>query len=175
MEKIIVNEIELFQINGFENYYISKNGDFYNQKFERFINPWLDKGYYRICLYKNKVLNLKSVHRLLGLTFIHNDDPDNKPEIDHINQIKTDNRLENLQWSDRTGQQFNRGLFKNNTSGIKGVRIDDMNNRITAQWSENGILKTKSFSINKFGYNEAFEMACEYRKTKMNEIYNIIE
>ena len=35
MEKIVVNNIELFQINNFENHYISKNGDIYNKKYNR--------------------------------------------------------------------------------------------------------------------------------------------
>ena len=132
MEKIIVNNIELFKINNFADYYISKKADIYSKLTERFLTPKLNtRGYYQICLCKDKVRNFKLVHRLLGLTFIPNDNPETKTTIDHINQIKTDNRLENLQWSDRTGQQFNRGLFKSNTSGIKGVCIRD--NKIVAQ------------------------------------------
>ena len=173
MEKIIINEIELFQINEFENYYISKNADIYSKLTEKFLTPQLDgRGYYQVGLYKNKVRTLKKVHRLLGETFIPNDDV-NKPTIDHINQIRTDNRLENLHWCDRTEQMFNRGLFKNNTSGVKGIYKD--RNSIRAHWRENGIGKTKRFNINKFGYDEAFRLACEYRKNKMKEIYNIDE
>ena len=127
-----------------------------------------------IGLCNNGVQTFKKVHRLLGLTFIHNDDPENKPEIDHINRIRTDNRLENLKWADRSEQNLNQGLRKTNTSGVKGVYLD--RNNIVAKWSENGILKGKSFNIKKFGgFDEAFRLACEYRKNKMLEIYTIVE
>ena len=173
-ETIIINEIELYKINNFENYYISKNGYIYNKLTERFLTPTLDTGgYYQIGLCKNGVRNMKSVHRLLGLNFIENDDPETKTTIDHINRVRIDNRLENLHWSSITDQNFNQGLRKTNTSGVKGIHIRD--NRIEANWSENGTLKTKCFNINKFGFDESFRLACEYRKEKMLEIYNITE
>lgn len=52
--------------------------------------------YMHIKIYKNWKGKSEKVHRLLAQAFIPN--PDNKPQVNHINWIKSDNRLENLEW-----------------------------------------------------------------------------
>ena len=51
-------------------------------------------GYYR-CTINDKTY-LK--HRLIALQFIPNDDPEHKTQVDHINRLRNDNRIENLRW-----------------------------------------------------------------------------
>ncbi|GAB4165880.1 MAG: hypothetical protein Tsb0033_27770 [Winogradskyella sp.] len=53
-------------------------------------------GYMHTTLYKNNKGKKHSIHRLLAVHFIPN--PDSKPCVNHINGIKHDNRLENLEW-----------------------------------------------------------------------------
>lgn len=63
---------------------------------EKIIKQDFNMGYLRSALSKNGFTKLYSTHRLVAQAFIKN--PDNKPEVNHKNTIKNDNRLENLEW-----------------------------------------------------------------------------
>ena len=58
------------------------------------LNNW---GYYDVYLSLNNAPHKFKVHRLVALAFIPN--PDSKKEVDHINRIRSDNRVENLRWT----------------------------------------------------------------------------
>lgn len=66
----------------------------------RMISQYISKiGYPAVTLCKNKQSRCNFIHRIIAEAFIPN--PENKPCIDHINAIKTDNRLKNLRWVTR--------------------------------------------------------------------------
>lgn len=56
--------------------------------------------------------NIQYKHRLIAKQFIKNDDPLTKMEIDHINQVKNDNRIENLRWVTRAENMHNRRPYR---------------------------------------------------------------
>ena len=54
------------------------------------------KHYAHIPLAKNMKLKTVSLHRVVAMAWIPN--PENKPQVNHKNGIKSDNRVENLEW-----------------------------------------------------------------------------
>ena len=135
------------QIENYENYLVFEDGFVMNSKTGRQIIPWaITGGYLQVQLCNNGQDKNFLVSRLVALAFIPN--PENKPEVNHINRIRTDNRLENLEWNTRLENQQNMGVRKDNTSGEKNIRKEGDSYRFKK-------------TINKISFSKSFKTLIE--------------
>lgn len=85
------------QIEGYPHLLVSRTGQVWTTTYNRLLKPHIsNRGYLRIGLNKDKVIKTVGVHRLVAEAFIPN--PDNLPQVDHIDGNKLNNTVENLQW-----------------------------------------------------------------------------
>ena len=107
------NKEQWRDIEGYEGIYqVSDLGRVRSLKFGRVkvLRSYKNRyGYLKVFLSKNGKRHNIYVHRLVAYAFIPNSDK-TKNEINHINEIKTDNRASNLEWCDRSYNVTYNGL-----------------------------------------------------------------
>lgn len=107
------------RIRDYPDYEVSNMGNVKSYKRDkvngRILKPRNHNGYLSVVLFNNKAKQFLT-HKLVAQTFISNHE--NKPCVDHINTIKTDNRAENLRWV-TYGENMNNGLTKAKISETK--------------------------------------------------------
>lgn len=89
-------------IQGFENSYLVSNlGNIWSLRRNKVLRVRKStQGYGQVNLSKRGRMTTHRVHRLVATHFLPN--PLNLPEVNHLNENKLDNRVENLEWCDRS-------------------------------------------------------------------------
>ena len=148
------------------------NGRSYIQKEKLLKQSFTSTGYKKVELYKDGKRKSFKVHRLVAIAFIPN--PDNKPEVNHIDGNKINNNIDNLEWvtsSENSIHAYETGLSPNKkeldeiriielynkgASKEEISRMFDVSNVVIARiLKENGIrLRTKSEAYDKYHLDE---------------------
>jgi hypothetical protein len=140
------------------------------------------QGYYDVCLIINGYKKYVDIHKLVAICFIPN--PENKPCIDHINTIRTDNRVENLRWvthKENSNNELSKINYRNSKIGfkhteetklkmskykIKTVLQYDLNNTLINKF-ESATLASKYYNVNKCNITSS----CRKNKKYLNYIW----
>lgn len=115
-------------IQDWEEYSVSN----YGRVFSKYKNKLLsicekDNGYKMVGLHRNKKVKHKMVHRLVAEAFIPN--PDNLPEVNHIDENKSNNCVDNLEWV--THRQ-------NCNHGTRNIRVGENQGKPVLQFTKDG-------------------------------------
>lgn len=118
-------------IEGYEGLYkVSSEGtvcSFQNGKI-RILKPRNSGGYLQVTLCKDGEVKSFLVHRLVALAYIEN--PENKPQINHVDGDKKNNSVENLEWT-TAGENIRHSVST-------GLQTNTHHNKITLQFSLDG-------------------------------------
>lgn len=110
-----------------------KNGRNYIKK-EKILSKELIKGYYRVGIFKDNKIIHKFIHILVAETFIPN--PKKYKYINHKDEIKTNNNIDNLEWC-TAKYNCNYGTRNKKICDKKSFKIKqlDLNNNLIKIWN----------------------------------------
>ena len=138
--------MRIAKVKGFPGYFVSDTGIVFSGKRKYHssttkVKPQLDwDGYPEVRMRSFGKMYHRKVHRVVAENFIPN--PENKPQVNHINGIKTDNRVENLEWctaSENIKHSFRvlgRKIMKGKTESFPVLQIK--NGRVLREFTSPG-------------------------------------
>ena len=152
--------IELFE----KEYILYENGNLFDIEKGEYKNTHMtSRGYFEYCFGYNGEVKFVSVHRLVAETFIPN--LDNKPCVDHINTVKTDNRIQNLRWCTQQENMLNPITYE---------RINEAKKKPIAGMDENGNEVCRFNSVNDAvaaGYSRHCGCVANGKRIRSNKLY----
>lgn len=179
-----MNSMEIWKpINGYEqSYEVSNFGNvrsldreiIINNKVWRLKGKQLKKrieshGYLAVVLFSGSKRNSQKIHRLVANAFI--DNPYNKNEVNHINLIKDDNRVENLEWVTRKeNMQHASSLGK--LGGTKGMFVGSKS--VRSKVKEEDVIQMRKLKEEGFSSNQIQKMFPNLGARHIRDILNRI-
>jgi len=165
---MIADNIENWRlINDYNNYEISSHGRVRNNQTNRILKQSLRSGYFSVGLIKEGEIKRHDIHRMVSQAFIPN--PNNLRCVDHKDNNKFNNHVNNLRWCSSQENNMNRSKQQNTTSIYKGVYLNKNNKK----WYAKIVYNNRQIHLGMFDdeidaarkYNEkALELFGEFSK-----------
>lgn len=148
------------EIADYPNYLVYEDGRIFSIKSRKMLKPTIShKGYHRVFLCNDGKKKGFRISRLVAIHYIPN--PENKPEVDHIDRNKTNNHVSNLRWVTRSENQQNTGSQHNNKLGIKNICYHERDKAYQYRKEFRGQVHCKNFKT----LEEALAYKQEYEST----------
>ena len=161
---------------GYPNYSVTDDGKVFSLNYnhtgeKKELKQRKDKyGYFGVTLFNENGKKCLLVHRLVALAFIPN--TDNLPQVNHKNEIKTDNRVENLEWCDAV-YNMNYGT-RNKRSAEKQLNRKDKSKPVK-QFTKDGLFLKEYQSMKEAarqtGFYKSAIVNCVQGRTKSSYGY----
>ena len=104
-------------VDGYINYQVSNVGRVRIASSGKIMTAFCNRqGYASISLYKDGTRKTLNIHHLVAMCFIPKAESDERLEVDHINQDKTNNSVSNLRWKASRQNKWNRDKMRKETS-----------------------------------------------------------
>lgn len=132
------------EIKIFDRYEITKDGKVINKITRKQKSTFIGNGgYERVSLWIDGKQYKESIHRLVAQVFIPN--PDNKPQVNHIDGNKLNNNVSNLEWCTR--EENMQHAYKNNLIKLTTTKVNqyDKQGNFIKQWNS---IKEASETLN---------------------------
>jgi hypothetical protein len=97
--------MKIKRIDGYRNYVVTDCGRIFNTDTGRELGQWKNNhGYLLAHLSKHNIKRAFQVHRLVAIAFIRQ--PEGLDQVNHKDGIKTNNHVDNLEWTNNSGNQL---------------------------------------------------------------------
>lgn len=138
--------------NTYSNYKIDKSGNIIKNNTKCLLKPCINSGYYCVGLMSNNRIKKQfKVHRLVATTFIPN--PNNYPIVNHKDENKLNNKVNNLEWCDH----------KKNVTHSCGKKINQIDSKTNEIIKTFNSISNANRELNKKSNDSAIVSACKSR------------